>query len=365
MPEAERLAEAEADLAAERANFEVRWGEGVPAPTGAAAEVRGELTALQSGIERVDLESSRLRSRLAALTEKAQRLAVEAPALRGVTAPEAADPLGQRSRSGRGRAHRRPKTPRSGAEAELRAAGADRWRGRRAPTRSPARSTMRGRVPVPSASPASTACSARCSIWSTSTPVGRRRSKRPSVPRSVRSWWPAAPAGARRALRREGEGGAVPRARRARPGADPAAAGRRGGAGTCARRAARSSACSTPLLAGAVSVDGDWTAALDASLAHPDAVIVTRAGDRFATTGWRVGAGRRGATGAALDEAPRRAAGAARGSRRIATDARRCGGRRPAGRGRAHARPRRQPQRAVVGHRRARSHRRRGRRRHR
>src|SRR5689334_9636596 len=60
LPEAERLAEAEADLAAERANYEVRWGEGVPAPTGAAAEVRGELTALQSGIERVDLESSRL-----------------------------------------------------------------------------------------------------------------------------------------------------------------------------------------------------------------------------------------------------------------------------------------------------------------
>src|SRR5205085_7435707 len=78
IPEAERLAEAETDLAAERANYEVRWGEGVPAPTGAAAEVRGELTALQSGIDRVDLESSRLQSRLAALTEKVQRLGTEA-----------------------------------------------------------------------------------------------------------------------------------------------------------------------------------------------------------------------------------------------------------------------------------------------
>jgi chromosome segregation protein len=57
------------------------------------------------------------------------------------------------------------------------------------------------------------------------------------------------------------------------------------------------------LLATAVSVDGDWAAALDLALAHPGVVAVTRAGDRFASTGWRVGAGGVGATGAALEKA--------------------------------------------------------------
>jgi chromosome segregation protein len=57
------------------------------------------------------------------------------------------------------------------------------------------------------------------------------------------------------------------------------------------------------LLAGAVCVDGSWSAALDVAVAHPDAVVVTRAGDRFAAAGWRVGGASSGATGAALDEA--------------------------------------------------------------
>ncbi len=57
------------------------------------------------------------------------------------------------------------------------------------------------------------------------------------------------------------------------------------------------------LLAVAVAVDGDWTDALDLSLNHPGLVVVTRAGDRFAAGGWRVGASGTGATGAALAEA--------------------------------------------------------------
>jgi chromosome segregation protein len=57
------------------------------------------------------------------------------------------------------------------------------------------------------------------------------------------------------------------------------------------------------LLAGAVVVDGSWSDALDVAIAHPAAVVVTRAGDRFSATGWRAGSGATGATGAALDEA--------------------------------------------------------------
>ena len=57
------------------------------------------------------------------------------------------------------------------------------------------------------------------------------------------------------------------------------------------------------LLANAYRVEGGWTDALDAALANPDAVIVTAAGDRFAGSAWRAGAGSTGATGAALEQA--------------------------------------------------------------
>jgi chromosome segregation protein len=67
------------------------------------------------------------------------------------------------------------------------------------------------------------------------------------------------------------------------------------------------------LVGSAVVVDGTWAAAVDAALAHPEAVVVTPDGDRFGLTGWRVGAaGAAGATGAALEEARLRAAEAER-----------------------------------------------------
>ncbi|MGV3760497.1 MAG: AAA family ATPase, partial [Actinomycetota bacterium] len=65
------------------------------------------------------------------------------------------------------------------------------------------------------------------------------------------------------------------------------------------------------LIGSAVVVDGGWEAAVDAALAHPDAVVVTRAGGRFGTSGWRVGTASTGATGAALEEAREKAEAAA------------------------------------------------------
>ena len=61
------------------------------------------------------------------------------------------------------------------------------------------------------------------------------------------------------------------------------------------------------LLGGAVAVGGGWEAAIDVALQHTDAVIVTRQGDRFGATGWRIGGRSAGATRAALDEARRQA----------------------------------------------------------
>ena len=65
------------------------------------------------------------------------------------------------------------------------------------------------------------------------------------------------------------------------------------------------------LLADAVAVDGSWADAMDLACGHPDLIVVTRGGDRFAPGGWRAGAGHAGATGAALDEAQSHATAAA------------------------------------------------------
>ena len=62
------------------------------------------------------------------------------------------------------------------------------------------------------------------------------------------------------------------------------------------------------LLANVVVVDGGWEEAVDVTLAFPDVVAVTRAGDRISSVGWRLGVGAPGVTRAALDEARTRAA---------------------------------------------------------
>ncbi len=65
------------------------------------------------------------------------------------------------------------------------------------------------------------------------------------------------------------------------------------------------------LLSTAVVVDGDWHLALDVASTAPDLVVVTREGDRFTSRAWSTGATTSGATGAALEEAARRAQAAA------------------------------------------------------
>ena len=65
------------------------------------------------------------------------------------------------------------------------------------------------------------------------------------------------------------------------------------------------------LLAGAIRV-ADVDAAIEASIAAPDTIVVTESGDRFGSAGWRVGAAGSGATAAALDEAVTQAQEAAR-----------------------------------------------------
>ena len=55
----------------------------------------------------------------------------------------------------------------------------------------------------------------------------------------------------------------------------------------------------------------DWETGIDLAIAHPDLVIVTADGDRFAASGWRVASGRAVVTRAAVDAAADAAADAA------------------------------------------------------
>ena len=52
-----------------------------------------------------------------------------------------------------------------------------------------------------------------------------------------------------------------------------------------------------------VVVDGGWRQAMDLAIERPQSIVVTRHGDRFSPTGWRIGLTGTGATGAALEEA--------------------------------------------------------------
>src|SRR5256886_3836958 len=81
-PRAEELAEAERALLAERAEVEGQWADGVDAGGSAAAEVRGELSAMRTSVDRGRTESARLESRLASLHERAERLDADAARLR-------------------------------------------------------------------------------------------------------------------------------------------------------------------------------------------------------------------------------------------------------------------------------------------
>ncbi|MCU1461003.1 MAG: smc, partial [Acidimicrobiales bacterium] len=86
VPQAGELAEAEGELAAERAAFDGEWGADGDLSTGgasgAAAEVRGELAAVRTGVERGRTEVARLESRRSALAQKGALLAAEAERLR-------------------------------------------------------------------------------------------------------------------------------------------------------------------------------------------------------------------------------------------------------------------------------------------
>src|SRR5690606_23480586 len=77
VPAAAELEQAEAALAAERAEVEALWGDGLPTSDGRAAELRGEIGALRTALDRGEGGRGRVAARLQGLGEKADRQAAE------------------------------------------------------------------------------------------------------------------------------------------------------------------------------------------------------------------------------------------------------------------------------------------------
>ncbi|HEY6530736.1 MAG TPA: chromosome segregation protein SMC [Acidimicrobiales bacterium] len=308
-PLAAELAAAEATLASERQDFEAEWAAGVPAPTGAAAEVRGELAALRSAADRGTSEADRVRTRADGLTERIEHLAAEAERLRAdLVESEAAElPLvdaidgAERRRAAAEAAVATAEDDHRKAEADLNAWQArvealalalDEARSRAGTERLAGIDGVLGTVldlveidPGWEGAFEAAAGDAMAAVVVDGVDTGRR---------------------ALDALHGEALSGAVLALGATRLQRTPPAHGEP------LRRHVRSRRPDVePLLdalvGAAVVVDGSWREALDVALAHPEATVVTVDGDRFGLSGWRVGVAGTGATGAALSEAEHRA----------------------------------------------------------
>jgi chromosome segregation protein len=312
-PQIEELARAETALAEARATFEQEWADGVPAPSGRAAEARGELAALRSGVERGESELARARARLATLEEKLTRLAAEADRLRAEAgdAESAEAPLVERLAAAEAQ-RAAAESQVAEAEAALRAADGDRhaWTAR-AEALSLALDQARSRAGAERLASIDGVVGTLLDLveiddgWEPAVEAAAGEALAAVVVEGV-----AAARAAIAALHADGAGdavgGAVLALGAARQGATPPAVGEPVRRHVRAARPDVSSLLDA-LLGGAVAIEGGWSAAVDAALDHPDAIVVTREGDRFGTSGWRVGTASTGATGAALDEARERA----------------------------------------------------------
>ncbi len=304
-PEMGRLTEAEARLAGDQERFELEWGEGLgPAPV-QAAEVRAQLSALRSAAERDQQEDNRLREQIESLASRLERttrdvedaqitirrLEHEVPVLESqladaVTGRDQADQFLERVRE-----------LRRGADDE-----ASRWQAR-ADALAQALDAARSAAGVDALAGTEGVLGTLLDLiaidegWEAAVEAAAGEALAAVVVDNLANGRAALEALAGKDL-----SGAVLALGSARLAVTPAAIG------SPIRNHVRAlrpdvNQLLDVLFAGAVAVDGSWGDALDAALGHPQATIVTRTGDRFGPTGWRVGRTGTGATGAALDEA--------------------------------------------------------------
>ncbi|MEO6627587.1 MAG: hypothetical protein ABIP03_03360, partial [Aquihabitans sp.] len=320
-------ARAEADLAAARELFAQEWAEGAPTVTGAAAEVRGELAALRAGVDRSESEANRGRSRLDSLEQRLERLAVEAERLRaelginspapGSASPGDADHAPAVSLTdqlvGAEHARRDAEAAVDLAEEAGRQADGDRhtWTAR-AEALAQALDQARARAGAERLADVEGVVGTLLDVVSVD--AGWEPAFEAAAGEAIAAVVVDSVDAGRRALTelRAGDAAGAILALGAHRAASPPVS-----QGESVRSHVRGirpgvDALLDALVGGSVALH-DWTAAVDVALLHPSAVVVTRAGDRFGPTGWRVGATGSGATGAALEEA--------RGRAETATDA--------------------------------------------
>jgi chromosome segregation protein len=304
VPEADGVTTAEAELAAEREEFEATLAEGVPRPSGQAAEVRGELSALRASVELGQAEMARLEARLEALQQRGERLDAATERLH--------DELRQAEAAERGLVA-------AADEAEARRAAAQGSATVAEAARRHAESEHRALVArvealtlaLEAATPAAAQGALGLLFQLVDVDAGWEAAVAAAVGESLNALVVDDEDSARAvlsSLAAQGAAGTVlaAGARQAAPvslsvpGAEPVRHHVRGRESAVVRAL-------DALLAGAVLVDGGWERALDAALAHPQLTVVTRAGDRFGGGTWRLGASRTSVTVAALDDARERA----------------------------------------------------------
>uniref|UniRef100_A0A6J7NNX1 Unannotated protein n=1 Tax=freshwater metagenome TaxID=449393 RepID=A0A6J7NNX1_9ZZZZ len=320
VPEAETLTDDETTYQSERDRtleaIESASGGSAAAASSAAAEVRGELRTLRSGLERTDSESRRARQRLADLEMKVARLSEEAERLRGEaeTAESAETPLVADVEAAENRrlAADAASTAATAAHQEA-VAELSRWQAR-ADALSLALDNARARAGSKRLEDVPGVLGTLLDLVRVE--EGWEVAFEAALGDAILSVLVDNPGSARAALRHLASGnatgavlalsaflGSVPTA--VPSGTSPVRSHVRGSD-------ARVDALLDVLLARAGCVDGGWEAALDISLANPNSVIVTRDGHRFSAVGWRYGTTGSGATATALEEAQLRAV-AARG----------------------------------------------------
>jgi chromosome segregation protein len=328
-PDLDEVEAAEQRLAADLAGFEAEWGEGLgPAPA-RAAEARSEVASLQAAAQRDQREAHRLAERVDSLAGRTDRLTVQLDAARAVVAERsgevprlgaALERLTEQRRAAEEALAQRTEDQRT-ADAE-----SSTWRAR-AEALAQALDEARSRAGADALSGADGVLGTLLDLVEID--PGWEAAVEAAVGEALRAVVVDDTDRARDALTTldaKDLGGAVLALGAAADGAGPVAP-----VGRSVRQRVRAlrpdvDGLLDALVGRAVVLDGTWFDALDAAAAHPGTVVVTRRGDRFGPTGWRIGAAGTGATGAALDEARTRAevaSGAARAAAERVDDARR------------------------------------------
>ncbi|MGH9247588.1 MAG: chromosome segregation SMC family protein, partial [Acidimicrobiales bacterium] len=299
-----RVATAEAELAASRARFGELTADERRAAESGVAEVRGELAALTAAVERGDAELARVDERLTVIGERQARLTGEAERCHAdlVSIDERTGPVADDHAEADGRRVEAEALLRS-AEDELREAEADRHRWRaRAEALAQALDAARAAAGAERLAAVDGVLGTLLDLVEVDT--GYETAFEAAAGEALTAVVVESVEAGRRALEalrvHDVAGAVLPLL--AAPSPLPFLPSR----GEPLRRHVQSGRADVErvldaLIGSTVVVEGGWSTAVDVALAHPGSIVVTRKGDRFGVTGWRIGASATGATGHALD----------------------------------------------------------------